>query len=128
MATPIPFAELLEMDGVQGAVRWREAVPGKGAVSRPQMLEYIGDVSKDRAQRLMAHAEAAGLAVFGISQLSYQRAPEDKSVVYPLDAYYVHSMNGSVVASINRIGVLLDNAISTDIQGLIKKMNLVDNQ
>lgn len=48
-------------------------------------------------------------------------------MVYPLDAYYVHSMNGSVVASINRVGVLLDNAVNTDIQGLIQKMNLVDN-
>jgi hypothetical protein len=127
MATPVPFESLLELDGVKGVVRWREAVPGKGAVSPPQMLEFIGDITKDRANRLMAHAEAAGLAIFGISQLSYHRAPEDKSVVYPLDAYYVHSMNGSVVASINRVGVLLDNAVSTDIQGLIKKMNLVDN-
>ncbi|MBT5701288.1 MAG: hypothetical protein HOI67_07525 [Gammaproteobacteria bacterium] len=127
MATPVPFESLLEIDGVTSAVRWREAVPGKGAVSPPLLLEFIGDVTKDRASRLMAHAEAAGLAVFGISQLSYHRAPEDKSVVYPLDAYYVHSMNGSVVASINRVGVLLDNAVNTDIQGLIQKMNLVDN-
>ena len=128
MATPVPFASLLEIEGVKAAVRWREAVPGKGAVSPPQMLEHIGDITSDRANRLMGHAEAAGLAVFGISQLSYQRAPEDKTVVYPLDAYYVHSMNGSVVASINRVGLLLDNAVNTDIQGLIKKMNLVDNR
>jgi hypothetical protein len=127
MATPVPFESLLKIDGVEGAVRWREAVPGKGAVSPPFMLEFIGNITKDRASRLMAHAEAAGLAVFGISQLSYHRAPEDKSVVYPLDAYYVHSMNGSVVASINRVGVLLDNAVKIDIQDLIQKMNLVDN-
>ena len=127
MATPVQFESLLDIDGVKDAVRWREAVPGKGAVSPPQMVEFIGDLTKDRASRLMAHAEAAGLAMFGISQLSYHRAPEDKTVVYPLDAYYVHSMNSSVVASINRVGVLLDNAASTDIQDLIKKMNLVDN-
>ena len=127
MASPVPFESLLDINGVKGAVRWREAVPGKGAVSPPQMLEFIGDITKDRANRLMAHAEAAGLAIFGISQLSYHRASEDKTVVYPLDAYYVHSMNSSVVASINRVGVLLDNAASTDIQDLIKKMNLVDN-
>jgi len=108
MATPVPFASLLEIEGVKAAVRWREAVPGKGAVSPPQMLEFIGDISSDRANRLMAHADAAGMAVFGISQLSYQRAPDDKTVVYPLDAYYVHSMNGSVLASINRVGLLLN--------------------
>jgi len=128
MATPVPFESLLEIDGVKAAVRWREAVPGKGAVSPPQMLEFIGDMTKDRASRLMGHAEAAGLAIFGISQLSYHRAPEDKTVVYPLDAYYVHSMRGSVVASINRVAVLMDNAVSADIQHLIQKMNLVDNR
>lgn len=70
MATPVTFGSLLEIDGVTSAVRWREAVPGKGAVSPPLLLEFIGDMTKDRASRLMAHAEAAGLAVFGISQLS----------------------------------------------------------
>lgn len=127
MATPVPFESLLEIDGVKAAVRWREAVPGRGAVSPPRMLESIGDVTKDRASSMMSNCEAAGLAIFGISQLSYHRAPEDKTVVYPLDAYYVHSMNSSIIASINRVAVLMDNKVSTDIQGLIQKMNLVDN-
>jgi hypothetical protein len=127
MSEPILFSSLLEIDGIIGAVRWRETLPGKGAVSPPKLIEYIGSISEDRASRLMAHAEAAGLSVFGISQLSYHRAPKDKSVVYPLDAYYVHSMNSSVVSTINRIAVLLDNKIDTDIQSLIKNMILVDN-
>ncbi len=127
MAEPVSFNSLLETDGVLGAVRWRESVPGKGAITPPLMLEFIGSITEDRASRLMAHAEAAGLGIFGISQLSYHRAPEDKSVVYPLDAYYVHSMSSSVVATINRVAVLLDNKVNVDIQKLIHKMIMVDN-
>ncbi|MBQ0724463.1 MAG: hypothetical protein KBT50_00705 [Cycloclasticus sp.] len=127
MSTPIPFNSLLDIDGVMGAVRWRESVPGKGAATPPFLIEHIGDISEDRADRLMAHAEAAGLGVMGISQLSYQRASHDPTVVYPLDAYYLHSMRGSVVCTINRVAVLLDNKIKTDIQSLISQMILIDN-
>ena len=127
MATPVPFNALLDIDGVVGAVRWRETVVGKGAVTPPFLTEYIGDITEDRAERLMAHSEAAGLGIMGISQLSYHRASHDKTVVYPLDGYYLHSRQGSVVCTINRVSVLLNNAIATDIQDLIAKMNLVDN-
>ena len=128
MSTPIAFDSLLDNDGVVGAVRWRESVPGKGAATPPILIEHIGDISDDRAERLMAHAEAAGLGVMGISQLSYQRASHDPTVVYPLDAYYVHSMRGSVVCTINRVAVLLDNRVKSDVQGLISQMILVDNR
>ncbi|HIG78790.1 MAG TPA: hypothetical protein EYQ47_02055, partial [Cycloclasticus sp.] len=100
---------------------------GKGAVTPPFLTEYIGNITEDRAERLMAHSEAAGLGIMGISQLSYHRASEDKTVVYPLDSYYLHSMRGSVVCTINRVSVLLDNRIKTDIQDLIAQMILVDN-
>lgn len=128
MSEPIPFSSLLDIKGVVGAVRWRECVRGMGAATPPIIVERIGDISDDRADRLMAHAEAAGLSVYGISQLSYQRASHDPTVVYPLDGYYVHSMRGSVVCTINRVAVLLDNKANTDIQALISKMILVDNR
>jgi len=128
MSTPVPFNSLLNTDGVLGAVRWRESVPGKGSATPPFLVEHIGEISEDRAERLMAHAEAAGMAVLGISQLSYQRTRHDQTVVYPLDAYYVHSMRGSVVCTINRVAVLLDNSVKTDIQDLISKMIMVDNR
>ena len=128
MSTPIPFKSLLDIDGVVGAVRWRETVAGKGAITPPFLTEYIGNISEDRAERLMAHSEAAGLGVMGISQLSYHRASTDPSIVYPLDAYYLHSMRGSVVCTINRVSVLLDNDVNVDIQALISQMILVDNR
>lgn len=127
MSTPYPFSSLLDIDGVVGAVRWHEAVAGKGAISPPLLTEYIGGITEDRAERLMAHSEAAGLGIMGISQLSYHRAREDKTVMYPLDGYYLHSRQGSVVSTINRVSVLLDNSKTVDIQDLIGKMNLVDN-
>ena len=128
MSTPIPFNSLLDIEGVIVAVRWRETVAGKGAITPPFLIEYIGNITEDRAERLMAHAEAGGLGIMGISQLSYQRASSDPSVVYPLDAYYAHSMRGSVVVTINRVAALVDNDVNLDIQGLISKMIMVDNR
>jgi len=128
MATPIPFKNLLDIDGVIGAVRWRESVPGKGAATPPLVVEFIGNITKDRAERLMGHSEAAGLSVYGISQLSYQRASQDPTVVYPLDGYYIHSMRGSVACTINRVSVLLDNKVTVNIQDLFLQMNLIDNR
>lgn len=127
MATPIPFNSLLSIDGVIGAVRWRETVAGKGAITPPFLTEHIGNITEDRAERLMAHSEAAGLGIMGISQLSHHRAMEDKTVVYPLDSFYLHSIHGSVVCTINRVSILLDNSVKVDIQELISKMILVDN-
>ena len=127
MPNPITLNSLLETDGVMGAVRWRKSNTTCGAVTPPLLVEFVGEISEDRAQRLMAHAEAAGLAIFGISQLSYQRARTDKTVVYPLDAYYAHGQYTSAVATINRVATLLDNKIKVDVQALIDRMILVAN-
>jgi roadblock/LC7 domain-containing protein len=126
MPKPIPLTALLETEGVIGAARWQQAVITRSP-SPPQLIEYVGDISEDRAERLIAHAEAAGLAVFGISQLSYQRASSDKTVVYPVDSYYVHGQYTSVIATINAVAILLDNKAKIDVQALINRMILVDN-
>lgn len=126
MAEKVPFKELAEISGVIGAVRWQPTHLGK-TVAPPRLIEFIGDIKKDRAERLMAHAEAGGLALFGIGQLSYHRSPGDNSVVYPIDAYYAHGQYTSVVATINRVAILIDNEANLDIQALSKKMILVDN-
>ncbi len=126
MPQPIVLKSLLETDGVLGAVRWRASVVSTSATP-PALVEFVGTISKDRAERLMAHAEAAGMSIFGISQLSYQRAQNDKTVVYPVDSYYVHGQYTSVVVTINRVAILLDNKASVDIQALIGKVILVAN-
>lgn len=127
MPKPIALKALLETEGVLGAVRWRASTISATATP-PALVEFVGGISEDRAQRLMAHAEAAGMSVFGISQLSYQRASTDKTVVYPVDSYYVHGQYTSVIATINGVATLLDNKASIDIQALIGKMILVDNR
>ncbi len=127
MPQPIALNSLLETNGVLGAVRWRASVVSTSATP-PELVEFVGTISRDRAERLMAHAEAAGMSIFGISQLSYQRAREDKTVVYPVDSYYIHGQYTSVAVTINRVAVLLDNKANVDIQALIKSMILVANK
>ncbi|WP_235955317.1 MULTISPECIES: hypothetical protein [Sphingobium] len=96
-------------------------------VSPPQLVEFGGNLTRDRAERMMAHAEAGGLAIYGIGQLSYHRAPVDKTVVYPIDAFYAHGQYTSVIATMNRVAVLLDNTQKVDVQELAGKMIRVDN-
>ena len=126
MAEKFPFSDLLVISGVIGAARWKPTHFGP-AVAPPQLAEFGGNLTRDRAERMMAHAEAGGLAIYGIGQLSYQRAPVDKTVVYPIDAYYAHGQYTSVIATMNRVAVLLDNAEKVDIQEMVSKMIRVDN-
>jgi len=126
MAEKFPFSDLLVISGVIGAARWKPTHFGP-AVAPPQLAEFGGNLTRDRAERMMAHAEAGGLAIYGIGQLSYHRAPVDKTVVYPIDAFYAHGQYTSVIATLNRVAVLLDNTQKVDIQEMVGKMIRVDN-
>ena len=126
MAERFQFSDLLIISGVMGAARWKPTHLGP-TVSPPQLVEFGGNLTRDRAERMMAHAEAGGLAVYGIGQLSYHRAPVDKTVVYPIDAFYAHGQYTSVIATMNRVAVLFDNAQKVDVQELAGKMIRVDN-
>ncbi len=127
MSTRVPFKYLLEIEGVIGAVRWRETVAGKGAITPPFLVEHIGDISVERAKRLMTHCEALSLSIHGISQIGHEAAVKDPTVVYPVDAFAAHGMRTSVISTINRVSVLFDNKVKLDIQALTEKMNLIDN-
>lgn len=126
MALRFPFAEITAIPGVIGAARWRPSHVGT-TVAPPELVEFAGKLTRERAERMMAHAEAGGLAIYGIGQLSYHRAPVDKTVVYPIDAFYAHGQYTSVVATLNRVAVLLDNAEKVDIQDIVEKMIRIDN-
>ncbi|MBV2148246.1 MULTISPECIES: hypothetical protein [unclassified Sphingobium] len=126
MAERFQFSDLLIISGVMGAARWKPTHLGP-TVSPPQLVEFGGNLTRDRAERMMAHAEAGGLAIYGIGQLSYHRAPVDKTVVYPIDAFYAHGQYTSVIATMNRVAVLLDNTQKVDVQELAGKMIRVDN-
>jgi len=126
MAERFSFGDLVTIPGVIGVARWKPTHPGT-SVAPPELVEFGGNLTRDRAERMMAHAEAGGLAIYGIGQLSYQRAPVDKTVVYPIDAFYAHGQYTSVVATLNRVAVLLDNTEKADVQDLVGKMIRVDN-
>lgn len=127
MAEPISLLELLITPGVLSAIRWRPSVIHAQTPSPPRLLEWVGEITEERAQRLMQHAELGGVTLFSIAQLGHQRAPADKTVAYPIDAYYVHAQHVSVAATINRVAVLTDNAVEVDLQALIRKMIYVEN-
>jgi len=126
MAERFPFTDLLIIPGVIGAARWKPTHVGP-SVAPPELVEFGGNLTRDRAERMMGHAEAGGLAIYGIGQLSYQRAPVDKTVVYPIDAYYAHGQYTSVIATLNRVAILLDNTEKVDVQDIVNKMTRVDN-
>ncbi|CCA93905.1 hypothetical protein [Novosphingobium sp. PP1Y] len=126
MAERFPFTDLLTIPGVIGAVRWKPTHVGP-SVAPPELVEFGGNLTRDRAERMMGHAEAGGLAIYGIGQLSYQRAPVDKTVVYPIDAYYAHGQYTSAIATLNRVAILLDNTEKVDVQDIVNKMTRVDN-
>jgi hypothetical protein len=126
MAEKFQFSDLFVISGVIGAARRKPPHLGP-TVAPPQLVEFGGDLTRDRAERMMAHAEAGGLAIYGIGQLSYHRAPVDKTVVYPIDAFYAHGQYTSVIATLNRVAVLLDNTQKADIQEMVGKMIRVDN-
>jgi hypothetical protein len=126
MAERFPFTDLLIIPGVIGAARWKPTHVGP-SVAPPELVEFGGNLTRDRAERMMGHAEAGGLAIYGIGQLSYQRAPVDKTVVYPIDAYYAHGQYTSVIATLNRVAILLDNTEKVDVQDIVNKMIRVDN-
>jgi hypothetical protein len=126
MAERFQFSDLLIISGVMGAARWKPTHLGP-TVSPPHPVEFGGNLTRDRAERMMAHAEAGGLAIYGIGQLSYHRAPVDKTVVYPIDAFYAHGQYTSVIATMTRVAVLFDNAQKVDVQELAGKMIRVDN-
>ncbi|MFX5957043.1 hypothetical protein ABTF01_21840, partial [Acinetobacter baumannii] len=76
MADRYTFAELLSIPGVIGAARWKPTHLGK-SIAPPQMVEFGGRLTPERAEQMMAHAEAGGLSIYGIGQLSYHRTPLD---------------------------------------------------
>ena len=59
MAERFQFSDLLVISRVIGAARWKPTHLGR-TVAPPQLVESGGDLTRDRAERLMAHAEAGG--------------------------------------------------------------------
>ena len=128
MAEPISLRELIKIDGIVGAVRWKDAVVGKAGAAAPVLQEYVGLESEERARHLMLAAEAYGLSIRGIAQLNYEFREDFRQNISPLDAFYIHGYKYSMFAAWNGVGALIDNAVNVDIEALSRTMVMVVNR
>ena len=125
MAKSVSLGSLLSQTGVIGAVRWTPTSATASVASPPRLLEHVGELTPERAERMMANCEAAGMAVFGIAQLNFTRAPHDRTNVYPVDTVFVRGQYTSILTTINRVAVLLRNEDGYDVSAVADQMILV---
>lgn len=127
MSRELKLEELMKIDGVIAAVRWKEAVIGRAVAAKPIVVEFFGFDDEVAARRTMLTVDTIGLGVKGPSQMSYEYRPDFRELVSPVDSFYVHGFKRSVLATFNKVLVLLDNTIKVDIQALPLQLILVNN-
>lgn len=127
MKRELELNDLMKIDGVIGAVRWKEAVVGRAVAAKPIVVEFLGFESEEAARRSMLAVDAIGAGVKGAAQLSYEYRPDFRQLASPVDSFYVHGYKRSVLATLNKVMVLLDNDVKIDIQALPLQLILVNN-
>lgn len=128
MSKPIRLQDLVEIDGVIGAVRWQESLLGKAVAAPPRLVEYVGLQKEERARHIMLSVEAMGLSIKGVVEMEYTTDRRDyKTSIMPVDSFMVHGQNYSLMAGLNRVAVLFDSHSGVDLQDLSLKLNLVEN-
>ena len=80
-----------------------------------------------RAERLVNNAEVAGMSVMGVGMLNKTNNPGDKRNVFPIDSYYINGQDTSMIATFNRVAVLLDNSVDYEVREIIAMMNQIGN-
>jgi len=128
MSRRLELKDLMDIDGVIGAVRWKEAAVGRAVAAKPIVVEFYGFENEEAARRTMLAVDAIGLGVKGTAQLSYEYRPDFRELASPVDSFYVHGYKRSVLATLNKVMVLLDNEVKIDIQALPLQLVLVDNR
>ena len=127
MSRELKLEDLMKIDGVIATVRWKEAVIGRAVAAKPIVVEFYGFDDETAARRTMLTVDAIGLGVKGPAQMSYEYRPDFRELVSPVDSFYVHGFKRSVLATFNKVLVLLDNKIKVDIQALPLQLILVNN-
>ena len=127
MATEISLHELAREPGIIGAARWKASQYSTNMAASPVLVESAGDIDKTRAERLMNNAEVAGMSVMGIGMLNKTGNPDDSRNVFPIDAYYINGQATSMIATFNRVAVLLDNSVEYEVREVIALMNRIGN-
>ena len=127
MAEEITLETLARQPGVIGAARWKTSEYATNMAAQPVLTEAAGSIDHGRAARLMNNAEVAGMSMMGISMLNNTSNPDDSRNVYPVDSYYVNGQHTSMIATFNRVAVLLDNSVDYEVREIIGLMNQVGN-
>jgi hypothetical protein len=124
---PIILAELLEKPGVIAAIRWHESNLGKNLTSPPQLAEHVGRLDLKQAETLMIFLEDSLSHNIHLSFL-HDLLPEDRSLKrLPFDAMAMRSQKYTLMATLNRVGVVLQNREGADLKAIADAMILVDN-
>lgn len=127
MATEISLQELARTPGVIGAARWKASQYNTNMAAAPVLVESAGDIDNSRAERLVNNAEVAGMSVMGVGMLNKTNNPGDKRNVFPIDSYYINGQDTSMIATFNRVAVLLDNSVDYEVREIIAMMNQIGN-
>jgi len=127
MAEELSLQELARQPGILGAARWKASEYTTNMAAGPVLVESAGSIDKTRAERLMNNSEVAGMSVIGIGLLNKTSNPDDSRNVFPIDSYYINGQKTSMIATFNRVAVLLDNSVDYEVREIIDLMNQVGN-
>ncbi|MEL0082345.1 MAG: hypothetical protein VW985_04805 [Gammaproteobacteria bacterium] len=127
MAEQLTLQELARQPGVIGAARWKASQYSTNMAAGPVLVESAGSIDQERASRLMNNSEVAGMSVMGVGMLNKSSNPDDTRNVFPIDSYYVNGKGTSMIATFNRVAVLLDNSVDYEVREIIEMMNRVGN-
>lgn len=127
MAEEITLQELARRSGIIGAARWKASQYNTNMAAAPVLVESAGSIDRTRAERLMNNSEVAGMSIMGIGMLNKTSNPDDKRNVFPIDSYYINGQTTSMIATFNRVAVLLDNSVDYDVREIIDLMNQIGN-
>lgn len=127
MPEPIALKDLMEKNGVIAAIRWHESSVGKNLTSPPQLAEHAGRIEFKQAETLMIFLEDALSHNIHLSFL-HDLLPEDRSLKrLPFDAMAMRSLKYTLMATLNRVGVILQNREGANLKEIADAMILVDN-
>ncbi|RLA08219.1 MAG: hypothetical protein DRQ60_05940 [Gammaproteobacteria bacterium] len=127
MAGEISLQELARQPGIIGAARWKASQYSTNMAAAPVLVEFAGSIDRVRGERLMNNSEVAGMSVMGVGMLNKTSNPDDTRNVFPIDSYYINGQTTSMIATFNRVAVLLDNSVDYEVREVITLMNRVGN-
>ena len=115
---------LLEIPGVVAAWRWQ---PGSisGTLRGPRLVDTCGNITTEMAELAMRYLEMLGVSMF--FQLSILDHRLKREAFVPAQSIMVEAKDFTGVASVNRVGVLLDNAKRPNFWELERQMLEIEN-